>query len=164
MQRGHNREPCFVAEEDYSSYLHGLGEALGEEQWSRRFQARLPNPTKAKPKPKRKILEGSGTAAAGLPPTNRLFTMSALGEFTVKPSGKLNTGPMVGKVNVDSKALEPVMEKFAKENSSSGVPRMMAAALLNGFSSSRTLKGVRKGTFRTGVVKSAGKVKSVRGP
>jgi len=25
-QRGHNREPCFFAEDDYSSYLHGLGE------------------------------------------------------------------------------------------------------------------------------------------
>ncbi|MBX3665742.1 MAG: transposase [Burkholderiales bacterium] len=28
VQRGHNREPCFFAEEDYSSYLHWLGEAL----------------------------------------------------------------------------------------------------------------------------------------
>ena len=30
VQRGHNREPCFFAEEDYSSYLHWLGEALDE--------------------------------------------------------------------------------------------------------------------------------------
>lgn len=30
VQRGHNREPCFFAEEDYQSYLHWLGEALGE--------------------------------------------------------------------------------------------------------------------------------------
>ena len=28
VQRGHNREPCFFGEEDYSSYLHWLGEAL----------------------------------------------------------------------------------------------------------------------------------------
>jgi len=30
VQRGHNREPCFFAEYDYSSYLHWLGEALTE--------------------------------------------------------------------------------------------------------------------------------------
>jgi putative transposase len=30
VQRGHNREPCFFAEDDYASYLHWLGEALGE--------------------------------------------------------------------------------------------------------------------------------------
>ena len=30
VQRGHNREPCFFAEDDYSSYLHWLGEALGD--------------------------------------------------------------------------------------------------------------------------------------
>lgn len=30
VQRGHNREPCFFAEEDYSSYLQWLGEALAE--------------------------------------------------------------------------------------------------------------------------------------
>ena len=28
VQRGHNREPCFFAEDDYASYLHWLGEAL----------------------------------------------------------------------------------------------------------------------------------------
>lgn len=30
VQRGHNREPCFFGEDDYSSYLHWLGEALTE--------------------------------------------------------------------------------------------------------------------------------------
>ena len=28
VQRGHNREACFFAEEDYHAYLHWLGEAL----------------------------------------------------------------------------------------------------------------------------------------
>ena len=32
VQRGHNREPCFFAEDDYSSYLHWLGEALTESE------------------------------------------------------------------------------------------------------------------------------------
>jgi putative transposase len=30
VQRGHNREPCFFVDHDYSSYLHWLGEALRE--------------------------------------------------------------------------------------------------------------------------------------
>ena len=30
VQRGHNREPCFLAEEDYYTYLHWLGVALKE--------------------------------------------------------------------------------------------------------------------------------------
>jgi putative transposase len=30
VQRGHNREPCFLAEDDYGRYLHWLGEALAE--------------------------------------------------------------------------------------------------------------------------------------
>ena len=30
VQRGHNREPCFFAEDDYLSYLHWLGEALAQ--------------------------------------------------------------------------------------------------------------------------------------
>ena len=32
VQRGHNREPCFFAEDDYLSYLHWLGEALAESE------------------------------------------------------------------------------------------------------------------------------------
>jgi putative transposase len=32
VQRGHNREPCFFAEEDYFTYRHWLSEALGEAQ------------------------------------------------------------------------------------------------------------------------------------
>ena len=31
VQRGHNRQPCFFAEEDYHAYLHWLGEALARE-------------------------------------------------------------------------------------------------------------------------------------
>jgi putative transposase len=31
VQRGHNRQPCFFAEEDYHAYLHWLGEALSRE-------------------------------------------------------------------------------------------------------------------------------------
>lgn len=34
VQRGHNHEACLFAEEDYSSYLHWLGEALGENECS----------------------------------------------------------------------------------------------------------------------------------
>ena len=30
VQRGHNREPCFFCEDDYATYLHWLGKALGE--------------------------------------------------------------------------------------------------------------------------------------
>ena len=32
VQRAHNREPCFFAEEDYHTYLHWLGEALAKEK------------------------------------------------------------------------------------------------------------------------------------
>jgi putative transposase len=32
VQRGHNREACFFGEEDYQSYLHWLGEALGDHE------------------------------------------------------------------------------------------------------------------------------------
>jgi len=32
VQRGHNREACFLAEEDYHTYLHWLAEALAESQ------------------------------------------------------------------------------------------------------------------------------------
>jgi putative transposase len=28
VQRGHNREPCFFADEDYHAYLHWLAEAM----------------------------------------------------------------------------------------------------------------------------------------
>ena len=30
VQRGINREPCFIAEEDYHSYLHWLERAAGD--------------------------------------------------------------------------------------------------------------------------------------
>ncbi|MGH8612886.1 MAG: hypothetical protein ACREYF_12915 [Gammaproteobacteria bacterium] len=33
-QRGHHREPCLFGEEDYDTYLHGLGEALKETRCS----------------------------------------------------------------------------------------------------------------------------------
>ena len=32
VQRGHNREPCFFSEADYTSYLHWLGEALADNE------------------------------------------------------------------------------------------------------------------------------------
>jgi putative transposase len=32
VQRGHNREPCFFAEEDFHTYLHWLQEALRENE------------------------------------------------------------------------------------------------------------------------------------
>ena len=32
VQRGHNREPCFFSDDDCLSYLHWLGEALGESE------------------------------------------------------------------------------------------------------------------------------------
>jgi len=32
VQRGHNRGPCFFSDDDYSSYLHWLGEALAESE------------------------------------------------------------------------------------------------------------------------------------
>ena len=38
VQRGHNREPCFFAEQDYFTYLHGLSEALGLETPKLRLQ------------------------------------------------------------------------------------------------------------------------------
>ncbi|MBK9624780.1 MAG: transposase [Rhodocyclaceae bacterium] len=31
VQRGHNRQPCFLGEEDYQAYLYWLGEALAKE-------------------------------------------------------------------------------------------------------------------------------------
>ena len=32
VQRGHNREPCFFSEEDYTSFLQWLGEALADNE------------------------------------------------------------------------------------------------------------------------------------
>ena len=43
VQRGHSREPCFFAEEDYSSYLHWLGEALVEAECARRAYVLMTN-------------------------------------------------------------------------------------------------------------------------
>jgi putative transposase len=34
VQRGHNREACFLGVEDYQSYLHWLEEALHNHDWS----------------------------------------------------------------------------------------------------------------------------------
>ena len=31
VQRGHDRQPCFFAEEDYHAYLHWLGEVIERE-------------------------------------------------------------------------------------------------------------------------------------
>src|SRR5262245_61012851 len=43
-------------------------------------------------------VEGSGTASPG--GVKRLSTINDVAEFTVKPSGKLNSGPSVTKLNV----------------------------------------------------------------
>jgi putative transposase len=43
VQRGHNREPCFFGEEDYSTYLHWLSEALNETSCSLRAYALMTN-------------------------------------------------------------------------------------------------------------------------
>lgn len=43
MQRGHNRQPCFFAEEDYHTYLHWLGEALQKEKCSLHAYALMTN-------------------------------------------------------------------------------------------------------------------------
>ncbi len=43
VQRGHNREPCFFGEEDYSTYLHWLGEALKETSCSLHAYALMTN-------------------------------------------------------------------------------------------------------------------------
>jgi putative transposase len=43
VQRGHNREACFFAEEDYQSYLHWLGEALAEYECSLHAYALMTN-------------------------------------------------------------------------------------------------------------------------
>ncbi len=43
VQRGHNREPCFFAEEDYHAYLHWLGEALKKERCALHAYALMTN-------------------------------------------------------------------------------------------------------------------------
>ena len=43
VQRGHNREACFFAEEDYQSYLHWLGEALAESECALHAYALMTN-------------------------------------------------------------------------------------------------------------------------
>lgn len=59
VQRGHNREPCFFAEEDYHAYLHWLGEALIKERCALHAYALMTNhvhllltPAKAESVPK----------------------------------------------------------------------------------------------------------------
>lgn len=43
VQRGHNRQPCFFAEEDYYTYLHWLSEALRKEQCALHAYALMTN-------------------------------------------------------------------------------------------------------------------------
>ncbi|OIR01047.1 transposase IS200 like protein [mine drainage metagenome] len=43
VQRGHNRQPCFFAEEDYHTYLHWLSEALHKEQCALHAYALMTN-------------------------------------------------------------------------------------------------------------------------
>ena len=43
VQRGHNREACFYAEEDYHTYLHWLGEALEKERYTLHAYALMTN-------------------------------------------------------------------------------------------------------------------------
>jgi putative transposase len=43
VQRGHNREPCFFAEEDYHAYLYWLGEALIKERCALHAYALMTN-------------------------------------------------------------------------------------------------------------------------
>lgn len=43
VQRGHNRQPCFFAEEDYHTYLHWLGEALHKEHCALHAYALMTN-------------------------------------------------------------------------------------------------------------------------
>ncbi len=43
LQRGHNREACFFAEEDYQHYLHWLGEALAESECALHAYALMTN-------------------------------------------------------------------------------------------------------------------------
>jgi putative transposase len=43
VQRGHNRQLCFFAEEDYHTYLHWLGEALNKERCTLHAYALMTN-------------------------------------------------------------------------------------------------------------------------
>jgi REP-associated tyrosine transposase len=43
VQRGHNRQPCFFAEEDYQAYLHWLAEALKKERCALHAYALMTN-------------------------------------------------------------------------------------------------------------------------
>lgn len=43
VQHGHNRQPCFFAEEDYHAYLHWLGVALKKEQCALHAYALMTN-------------------------------------------------------------------------------------------------------------------------
>jgi putative transposase len=43
VQRGHNRQPCFFAEEDYHTYLHCLNEALRKEHCALHAYALMTN-------------------------------------------------------------------------------------------------------------------------
>ncbi len=43
VQRGHNREACFYAKEDYHAYLHWLGEALKKECYTLHAYALMTN-------------------------------------------------------------------------------------------------------------------------
>ena len=69
VQRGHNREPCFFAEEGYHSYRHWLGEALSDTGCQWRAYALMTNhvhllvtPGKAEVVPKLIIALGAASA------------------------------------------------------------------------------------------------------
>lgn len=73
VRRGHNRGPCFFPEEDYGSYLHWPGEALGETECAQHVYVLMTNhvhllltPTKAQAVPKLLIFLGR-TVVPGTP-------------------------------------------------------------------------------------------------
>lgn len=51
VQRGHNRQPCFFAEEDYHTYLHWLNEALHKEHCALHAYALMTNHVHLLPTP-----------------------------------------------------------------------------------------------------------------
>jgi len=53
VQRGHNRESCFFAEEDYHAYLHWLGEALQKGRCALHAYALMTHPVHLLLTPKR---------------------------------------------------------------------------------------------------------------